>query len=47
MLSGQQNQHFNDIMCSITLHKTSWICIHFWKWVISNHGCSTGVTWMW
>lgn len=46
-LSGPQNQHSNYVMCSIILHKTSWICVRFWKWVVSNHGSSTKVTWMW
>ena len=30
---GQKNQHVHYTMCSVTLHKTSHIYAHFWKWV--------------
>ena len=42
--SGPQNQHFNYIMRSTTLHKICCIYIHFWNWVVSNHGGSTEAT---
>jgi hypothetical protein len=40
-LSGPQNQLFNCIIHSVTLHKTSCIHIHFWEWVTSNQNSST------
>jgi len=43
-LSEPQNPRFNYITRSITLHKTFWIYIHFWKCVFSNHGWPTGAT---
>ena len=43
-LSGPQNQHFNYITHSKTLHKTYCIRIHFWKWVVSNNSGSTAAT---
>jgi len=35
------NQHFNYEVQSISLHKTSCIYMHFWKWVISDSGSLT------
>jgi len=40
-LSGHQNQFFNYIMSSRTLHKIFCLYIHFRKWVVSNRGGST------
>jgi len=41
-MSEPQNQDFNFTR-SISLHKTSFINVHFWKWVVSNHGRLTEV----
>jgi len=43
-LSGPQSQHLNYITRSVTLNKTPCLYIHFWKWVVSNHGGSTKAT---
>jgi len=37
-------KHCNYIMQSVTLHRTSSVYVHFWKWVACDDGCSAVTT---